>query len=73
MNHLPNIDIQSLNTSEKLDLIAQLWDSFPVSLESVPMPEWHREEIERRLASAETNPNSAIPWDEVRSRLRESD
>ena len=64
-------DIQQLNSSEKLDLIAQLWNSLPNSLESVPIPDSHREELDRRLAAADENPHAAISWEEVKAYLRQ--
>lgn len=67
----PDIDIEHLNPSQKLDLITQLWDSIPNSMESIPIPEWHRQELEQRLAKADAAPEAAIPWEEVRERLRE--
>ena len=65
-----DLDIKQLSVAERLDLISVLWDSIPNSLEELPIPEWHREELERRLADANSNPKAGIPWDEVRQRLR---
>ncbi len=39
--------------------------------ELLTMPDWHREELDRRLAAADANPDAAIPWEEVKRRLRE--
>jgi putative addiction module component (TIGR02574 family) len=66
-----DFDIQHLNPSQKLDLITQLWDSIPDSMESIPVPEWHRQELEQRLPNADATPEAAIPWEEVRLRLRD--
>jgi hypothetical protein len=41
----PPIDFQNLDASQKLDLITQLWDSLPNSTESIPISEWHRQEL----------------------------
>lgn len=60
-----------LSVQQRLDLIGELWDSIPDSVETLPIPDWHREELERRLAKADADPEAAIPWDEVRRRLRE--
>jgi putative addiction module component (TIGR02574 family) len=65
-----DLDIKQLSIAERLDLISVLWDSIPNSLEELRIPEWHREELERRLADADANPDAAIPWEEVRQRLR---
>ncbi|MDX6576197.1 MAG: hypothetical protein QOE96_2150, partial [Blastocatellia bacterium] len=54
-----------------LDLIGELWDSIPDSLDELPVPEWHRKELERRLTVADADPNAAIPWEQVKRRLRE--
>jgi putative addiction module component (TIGR02574 family) len=69
---LPGIDLEHLNPSQKLDLISELWDSLPNSTDAIPTPEWHRQEVEQRLAAAETAPDAAIPWEQVRTRLREN-
>lgn len=61
----------ALSVQQRLDLIGELWDSIPDSVETLPIPDWHREELERRLAKADADPEAAIPWDEVRRRLRE--
>ena len=60
-----------LSVQQRLELIGELWDSIPDSLDALPIPEWHREELERRLAAADADPEAAIPWEEVKRRLRE--
>ena len=50
---LSDFDIQHLNPAQKLELITELWDSLPNSTESIPVPEWHRQELEQRLGVAE--------------------
>lgn len=58
------------DTVVDLEPISMLRDSTPDSLEELPIPEWHREELERRLAAADADPDGAIPWEDVRRRLR---
>jgi len=70
---LSDVAIKQLSVPERLDLISELWDSIPDSLEELPIPEWHSEELERRLADADANPSAAIPWEEVRQRLRKKE
>ena len=60
-----------LTVEQRLELIGELWDSIPDSLSELPIPEWHREELEGRLAAADADPDAAIPWEEVKRRLRE--
>jgi len=68
-----DVAISQLSTAERLDLISVLWDSIPDSLEELPIPDWHREELKRRLAAAEADPDGAISWEEVRQRLRKKE
>ena len=67
---LPEIDVEGLSVPQKLELIGRLWDSIPDSVEALPVLEWHREEVERRLESADASPELGIPWEQVRTRLR---
>jgi putative addiction module component (TIGR02574 family) len=72
MSQLPaGFDIRSLSDMDKLELIEQLWDSLPESGTALAVPEWHKAELERRLASAEANPGAGTSWKEVQRRLRE--
>jgi putative addiction module component (TIGR02574 family) len=61
----------ALTVEQRLELIGKLWDSIPDSLDELPVPNWHRQELERRLAAADADPDAAIPWEEVKRRLRE--
>ena len=60
-----------LTVQQRIELIGQLWDGIPDSIEALPVPDWHREELARRLALAEANPDAAIPWEEVKRQLRD--
>ena len=65
------LDIDQLSVPQRLDLITRLWDSIPNSTDALPIPDWHRQELARRLAAADAAPEEAIPWEEVQARLRE--
>lgn len=67
---LPELHIDQLTVAQRLDLIGLLWDSIPDSLESQPVPEWHKRELDRRLASADASPEAGVPWEQVKDRLR---
>jgi putative addiction module component (TIGR02574 family) len=63
-------DIEQLTIPQRLDLIGLLWDSIPDSTEALPIPEWHWQELERRIAEADAHPDAAIPWEQIKARLR---
>ena len=65
----PAVDINSLTPEQKLRLIEELWDS--LSDDDIPITEAQKQELERRLADLESNPDRVVPWDEVRRRLQD--
>jgi putative addiction module component (TIGR02574 family) len=63
-------EIEKLSVPQKLEMIEILWDSIPDSLDSLPIPEWHKQILNERLAEADASPEANIPWEQVRSELR---
>jgi putative addiction module component (TIGR02574 family) len=59
-----------LTPAEKLQLVQDLWDDLASSPENVPLQDWQRAELDRRLADFERDPNSRSPWPEVKKQLR---
>jgi putative addiction module component (TIGR02574 family) len=66
---LPEVDVAKLSVPQKLDLIGLLWDSIPDSIDALPIPDWHRQELERRLAKADASPEAGVSWDQVKREL----
>jgi putative addiction module component (TIGR02574 family) len=59
-----------LSVSERIQLVEDIWDSIaaegsnPVELSQAQMDELHR-----RVAAHRADPSSAVPWEQVRSKL----
>jgi putative addiction module component (TIGR02574 family) len=60
-------DIEQLSPVERLELIERLWDS--LQDEQVPLRAEIRAELEKRLKTYEQDRASAVPWEDVKSRL----
>lgn len=67
MNPTLATEINRLSSAEKILLVEEIWDQVAESTESVPVPEWHRAELDRRLADDANDPGR--PWDEIRDEL----
>jgi putative addiction module component (TIGR02574 family) len=67
---LEEFGIDRLNGAEKRELLDLLWDHV-VADPDFTIPNWHREELERRIAVADANPDAGEPWETVRARLLE--
>ena len=56
--------IRALPEHEKLELLSELWDSID---HSAPVPEWHKEELNRRLAT--TDAEAFASWSDAKARI----
>jgi putative addiction module component (TIGR02574 family) len=65
-----DIDIDGLTREERLDLLERLWDSLTETQENVPLWDWQREELNRRLDEFERDGDLGTPAEEVLGRLR---
>ena len=67
----PDMDmIRKLSVSERLALVEEIWDSISSDPGGVPVSEAQLDEARRRLSDHDTDPATAIPWEEAESRLR---
>lgn len=61
--------LRRLPITDKLRVVEELWDDIGASGERFPLPDWHREEAERRAAELEANSSLAISRDELWRRV----
>ena len=62
--------ILRLSVAQRMQLAEDIWESVAASPERVPVTEAQRKELDRRLQRHRAEPEAAIPWEKVRSRLR---
>ncbi len=72
MNTLP-AQLEDLSFSEKLLLVEDLWDDLGDASESLPIPQWQKDELARRETSHAANPDAAMSWEEAKRRIRSQD
>ena len=61
-------EILQLPPSERLKLVEEIWDSLAATPKNVPIPDWHKEELDRRLDDPAPGPGET--WEQVRAKLR---
>lgn len=58
----------------RIDLAMDIWESISASPDDIPTPDWLVEELDRREAEADADPDEGVPWEvferELRERLR---
>lgn len=64
VNDIP--EIARLSVPERILLLEDLWDSIASDESSVPVPQSHRDELDRRLTQYEKDPGSLLTLDDLR-------
>jgi putative addiction module component (TIGR02574 family) len=64
--------LRRLSVPERLQLVADLWDSIASDApdEAFPMTPELAAELDRRWAAHQANPEAARPWEEVEADIR---
>lgn len=68
-DYMKIMGIDKLSVSERLELIEQIWDSLPDSVEAHDVPAWHLQEVAKRYEYAKAHPGEGRPWSEVMNEL----
>lgn len=71
MNRAIVAEILELPVAERMRLVEVIWDSISAAPESLPMTQWQRDELDRRLAEYEADPASGSSLEEVFARIRQ--
>lgn len=64
------VSLFDLSSSEKLQLVEDLWDDLAATPTEIPVHDWQKEGLAQRKANLMRNPASGLSWEEVRQRVR---
>ena len=62
---LHDLGIDRLSIEDRIQVAEAIWDSVIHDVEAVPIPDWQKAELERRLADSVANPDAVQPWGDV--------
>ena len=65
-------EIDRLDLSEKILLVEDIWDSIARRNSELPMPEWHKQELDRRSLEFQSGKTILHDWRDVHAALRHS-
>ena len=65
----PAINLDDLTPEQKLRLLEEVWDSLAADPSAVPLTEWQRRELDRRLDEIDREGATGIPWNRVLSEI----
>lgn len=63
-------EILALPVEDRVRLVEAIWDSISAVPEALPLTEWQKEELDRRLDDLEKNPEAGSTLEEVFARIR---
>lgn len=63
-------EILALPVDDRVRLVEEIWDSISAVPEALPLTEWQKEELDRRLDDLEKNPDAGSTLEEVFARIR---
>ena len=64
-----NIPLNEMSVAEKLQALALIWDSLSEDPDSIPSPDWQREELEKRAQRLDSGETTVSDWDEAEKRF----
>ena len=68
---IPPPGFDELSIDEQIEYIGQLWNCIPSQPDDTPVPDWHIEIIEERLAQYEKDGMEGTPLEEFEKELFE--
>ncbi len=63
-----SLGIDRLPVAEQLALVQQIWDHIAATGPRPMLTDAQREELRRRVAEDDADPDGLVPWDEVKAR-----
>lgn len=64
---IPPPGFEDLSVDEKIEYVQSLWDHIASDVETVPLTDWQKQLLDERLQDFEQNPDSGVPWSQVRA------
>ena len=65
-------EIRKLDVTEKLLLVQEVWNEIARSNEALPLPDWQKKELDRRLNEYDLGEVEVIEWHQVHEDLKNS-
>ena len=63
-------EILALPVTERVRMVEAIWDSISAVPDALPLTQWQKDELDRRLAEFEADPHSGATLEEVFARIR---
>jgi len=65
------VSFEEMSLAERVLHVQDLWDRIAAEPEAMPLTNAQRDELRRRVVSADADPDGAIPWEIAREQIRQ--
>jgi putative addiction module component (TIGR02574 family) len=62
-------EFRSLTPAERVEFIGELWNELAETPDSIPVPSWQLDELDRRRELYQKDPSRAVPWGQVKAEI----
>ena len=63
-------EIAALSIEDRIRLVQAIWDSIAAEQAYPDLTEAQQQELDRRIADREANPDNVLTWEEIKASLR---
>ena len=64
--------LDEMTTSEKLQLLEELWENLRRTPDDIPAPEWHADVLHTREQRIQDGTAEFVDWSDAKNRIRNS-
>ena len=65
-------EFKTLSSNDRIEYVQGLWDFIAQTPSHVPIPESHKQVLDKRLAAYQSELNLAEPWEQTRDHILKS-
>ena len=62
--------ITALRIEDRIRLVQAIWDTIAAEQAYPDLTEVQKQELDRRIADCEANPNDVLTWDEIKAAIK---
>lgn len=65
-----SLGLDRLSVAERILVVEEIWDSIAAEVESLEVPQAHKDALDLRLAAHHADPDAGFTWEDVKARLQ---
>jgi putative addiction module component (TIGR02574 family) len=65
-------EIIALKVEDRIRLVQEIWDSIAAEQAYPELTDAQKQELDRRIADTEANPDNTLTWEEIRASIKKN-